>query len=302
MRIAISGSRGMIGTALIERLSPRGHTIHRLVRKPIGTANDPAHICWEPEQGRVEGRKLEGLDAVVHLAGENVASGPWTREKKRRITDSRVKGTDTLCRALAGLSERPRVLVSASAIGYYGDRGDETMIEQARPGETYLAEVARKWEKAAAPAEEAGLRVVKPRIGLVLSTRGGALPKMLTPFKLGLGGRVGDGRQWMSWITLDDLAAALEHALMTEGLSGPTNAVAPNPATNAEFTETLGRVLRRPTFMKIPGPALRTLMGEMADSMLLASCRCVPHHLEASGFLFQHPQLEPALRAVLGKE
>jgi len=258
-------------------------------------------VHWEPEEGVAGAQELEGHDAAVHLAGESIASGRWDEEKKRRILESRVKGTRLLAETLAGLKEKPRVLVSASAIGFYGDRGDEVLHEESASGEDFLSEVCREWEKATLAASQAGIRVVHLRIGFVLSGEGGGLPKMLTPFKLGLGGRVGSGRQYISWLTLDELVRIIRRALEDEHLRGPVNAVAPNPATNAEFTKTLGRVLGRPTILPVPAFAARLAFGEMADALLLSSTRVAPSRLQEAGYKFQHPELEGALKQVLKK-
>lgn len=241
----------------------------------------------------------EGPDAVVHLAGENIARARWSERQKALIRDSRVKGTRLLCDLLARYSPPPKALVCASAVGYYGDRADEILKEESAPGSGFLADVCREWEAATQPAVERGIRVVNLRIGIVLSPMGGALAKMLTPFKLGVGGTIGSGRQYMSWIALDDVVGAIHFALTNESLHGPVNAVAPNPVTNREFTHTLGRVLSRPTLFPMPAFAARLVLGEMADALLLASARVEPAQLLASGFTFRHPDLEAALRALL---
>jgi uncharacterized protein (TIGR01777 family) len=258
-------------------------------------------VYWHPEDGSIATPGLEGMDAVVHLAGENIAAGRWSSEKKARIRDSRVQGTRVLCDALAQLVNPPKVLVSASAIGYYGDRGAEVLREESRPGRDFLADVCRAWEAATAPAAQRGIRVVNLRFGIVLSAAGGALAKMLFPFKMGMGGIVGSGQQYMSWIALDDLVGAIHHALITDTLQGPVNAVAPNPVTNSEFTRTLGRVLRRPTLVPLPAFAARAAFGEMADALLLASIRVEPARLQDTHYAFRYPELEGALRHVLGR-
>jgi uncharacterized protein (TIGR01777 family) len=254
---------------------------------------------WDPAAGTVDPAALEGLDEVVHLAGETV-SGRWTDAKKERILRSRVDGTRTLSEALAGLERRPRVLVQASAVGYYGDRGAEQLTEDSPPGDGFLSEVVREWEAASRPAEEAGIRVVRLRFGIVLSPAGGALRTMLRPFRLGVGGKLGSGRQWMSWVSIDDVVGAIRHALATEELAGVANTVAPNPVTNAEFTKTLGRVIGRPTLLPVPGAALRLALGEFSQEAL-ASTRVVPRRLLETGYEFRHPDLEQALRHVLGR-
>ncbi len=293
MKVIVTGATGLVGSALVERLTAAGHTALSLGR---GKSND---LRWDPAAGQLDPAAVAGADAVVHLAGENIAGARWNAEVKRRIRDSRVQGTELLSRTLAALDPKPKVLVSASAIGYYGDRGDEKLDEQARPGSGFLPDVCREWEEATEPARLAGLRVVNLRIGIVLSKDGGALAKMLLPFRLGGGGRVGSGRQYWSWISLDDLIGAIVYAVETPSLSGAVNAVAPQPATNLEFTKTLGRVLRRPTIMPLPGFAARIMLGEMADSLLLASARVLPARLQNSGYPFVHRELESALRSVL---
>lgn len=299
MKVLVSGASGLIGSALVPFLTTGGHTVTRLVRAQ--PRPEAAAVQWDPLAGRVELASLEGMDAVVHLAGENIAAGRWTPERKARIRESRVRGTTTLCDALAQLSQPPQVLVSASAIGYYGDRGEEVLREDSAPGTGFLAEVCRAWEDATASAVQKGIRVVQLRIGVVLSPTGGALARMLTPFKLGAGGIIGSGKQYMSWIGIDDLVGAIAHALTTDTLHGPVNAVAPRPVTNAEFTQTLGRVLRRPTWLPMPAFAARLAFGEMADALLLASARVEPARLLASGYAFRHPDLEAALRHLLGR-
>lgn len=298
MNVLISGSSGLIGSELVTRLTSGGHCVGRLVRR--APLND-AEISWNPETGAVDLARLGGFDAVVHLAGENIAAGRWSEAVKRRIRDSRVEGTRRLCEALAQLEAPPKHLVCASAIGYYGDRGEEVLTEDSAMGTGFLAEVCRDWEAAADPARAQGLRVVHLRIGVVLSPRGGALQKMLLPFRLGAGGVVGSGRQYWSWIALDDVAGACLHVLTHPELTGPVNAVSPHPATNREFTQTLGRVLRRPTVFPLPGFAARLALGEMAEALLLASARVVPQRLLSSGYEFRYPDLEAALRHLLGR-
>jgi len=299
MKIAITGASGLIGSALVVSLKSDGHHVHRLVRTITPAETDA--IAWDPNAGTIDRDALEGLDAVVHLAGESIASGRWTHEKKRRILDSRVKGTRLLAEALAGLEAPPRCLISASAIGYYGNRADETLTEDKPPGAGFLPEVCVQWESAAQPAAARGMRVVFPRIGIVLSSSGGALPRMLPPFQMGVGGKIGSGRQYMSWIDLDDLIGVIRHAIQTDPLRGPVNAVAPNPVPNEEFTRILGKVLSRPTLFAMPAFAARIAMGEMADALLLASARVIPAALERSGYEFRYPQLEASLRHVLNR-
>ncbi len=255
---------------------------------------------WDPARREIDAAGLEGHDAVLHLAGENVGSGRWTAARKAAIRDSRVNGTRLLCDALAGLARPPRTLVCASAVGYYGDRGEETLTEESPPGTGYLAEVCREWEAAATPAARKGIRVVTLRIGMVLSPKGGALARILPPFRAGLGGVIGGGRQYVGWVALDDLPHIVLHALQCGDLSGPVNAVAPRPVTNREFTGALGKALSRPTPLPVPAFALRLAVGrEMADALLLASARVVPRRLEKTGYRFRFPELGAALRHML---
>jgi uncharacterized protein (TIGR01777 family) len=296
MQIAITGSTGLVGAELVTFLTTGGHHVSRVVRNnPTGS-----DIAWNPTAGTIDAERLEGLDAVVHLAGENIAARRWNAEQKARIRDSRVQGTKLLCESLARLRRPPRVLVSASAIGFYGDRGDEELTEASASGSGFLPEVCREWEASTAAAEKAGIRVVHLRFGIILSPKGGALAQMLTPFRFGLGGRLGNGRQWMSWIALDDAIGCIHHALATESLRGPVNAVGPKPVTNLEFTKTLGRVLARPTIFPVPGFMARLAFGEMANDLLLASTRVLPKALLESGYQFMYPDLEHALRHLLG--
>ncbi|MCI0355859.1 MAG: TIGR01777 family oxidoreductase [Acidobacteria bacterium] len=295
--IAVSGASGFIGSALVASLPAQGAKVKRLVRS---AARDLAtEIVWNPA-APLDPAALEGLDAVVHLAGESIA-GLWTAGKKARIRDSRVLGTRHLATALAQCVKRPRVLVCASAIGYYGDRGDEVLREDSPSGSGFLPEVCREWEAAAQPARDAGIRAVHLRFGMVASPTGRALKQMLLPFKLGLGGRMGSGRQYMSWISLDDAVGVLQYALITDSLAGPVNAVAPDSITNAEFTKTLGAVLHRPTIFPVPEFVLRILLGEMGEEILLASQRVEPARLLASGYTFKHPRLKVALEEMLKK-
>lgn len=297
MNVLVTGSSGLIGSALVSFLLTNGHGVTHLVR--VNPRPGRAEVYWDPAAGMLDTVGLEGMDAVVHLAGENII-GRWSAEKKARIRDSRVKGTRLLCEGLARLVQPPNVLVCASAIGYYGDRGEEVLREESAPGTSFLADVCRQWEAAAAPAAQKGIRVVHLRIGLVLSAAGGALAKMLPPFRMGVGGKLGNGRQYVSWITIDDLVGVISHALTTPTLRGPVNAVTPHPVTNLEFTQTLGRVLSRPTVLPMPAFAARLAFGEMADEVLLASARVEPARLLASGYSFRHPQLEASLRRLLG--
>jgi len=300
MRVAVSGSTGLVGSEVVASLSTAGHEVVRLVRR--SPAPGEKAVRWDPAKGEVDAAGLEGFDAVIHLAGENVGAGRWTPARKAAIRDSRVNGTRLLCDALAGLARPPKTLVCASAVGYYGDRGGETLAEESPPGTGYLAEVCREWEAASAPAARKGIRVVALRIGMVLSPEGGALPRMLPLFRAGLGGVLGGGRQYVSWVALDDLPNILLHALQRGDLTGPVNAVAPRPVTNREFTVALGKVLARPTPLPVPAFALRLAVGrEMADALLLASARVVPRRLEETGYRFRFPELGGALHHLLRK-
>lgn len=296
LHFLLSGAGGLVGGALVPFLTTGGHRVTPLTRRARGSGPG-----WDPESGRVDLANTAPLDAVVHLAGENIAGARWTDAVKQRIFASRARGTRVLCEALARLERKPRVLVCASAIGIYGDRGDAILDENAAPGEGFLADVCRAWEEATEPASAAGIRVVHLRLGIVLTAAGGALVKMLPPFRLGLGGRLGAGSQWMSWISLDDVLGAILHASMDDRLEGAVNAVSPAPATNADFTADLAGVLGRPAFLPLPAFAARAALGEMADALLLASTRVEPSRLTASGFLFRQPTLEAALRHTLGK-
>jgi uncharacterized protein (TIGR01777 family) len=298
MKVAITGSSGLIGSALVPVLTTGGHEVVRLVRRPPKEGDEAR---WDPETGAVDSGALEGVDAVVHLAGENIAGSRWTEARKALLRSSRVGPTGLLARTLAGLTRKPQVLVSASAVGYYGHRGDTWVTEKDAPADDFLGRLSVEWEAAAEPARRAGIRVVHPRIGIVLSPRGGALGKMLLPFKAGLGGVLGPGTQYMSWIALDDLLGVLRHLLDRADLAGPLNAVAPEPVTNAVFTKTLGRVLGRPTVVPAPAFALRLAFGEMADAALIASTRVKPDRLLATGYRFRFPDLEGALRHLLGR-
>ena len=298
MKILVTGATGLVGSAVVSFLTTGGHRVLRLVR---GTARGENEVAWNSATGEIDATKLEGLDAVVHLAGENIATGRWTAAKKSAIRDSRVNGTRWLSEALANLTNKPRVLVCASAIGFYGERGDEVMTERSDPGSSFLCNVCREWEAATNPARESGIRVVNLRIGVVLAPRGGALAKMLLPFKLCAGGVVGSGRQFWSWIALDDVVGVIHHAITHDELSGPVNAVSPEPATNRDFTKTLGRVLGRPTIVPLPAFAVRLLLGELGEELLLASTRVVPSRLQETGYPFRCPTLDGALRHLLGR-
>ncbi|HLW79862.1 MAG TPA: TIGR01777 family oxidoreductase [Terriglobia bacterium] len=316
MRILITGSSGLIGSALRPAFATAGHSVIRLVRSGQGGLEgqkghegqeaNPAEgaILWDPRLGSMEPgerARLEGLDAVVHLAGESIAGGRWTAGRKAKIRDSRVLVTRFLATVLAGLERPPRVMVCASAVGYYGDRGDEVLTEESSSGEGFLAGLCQEWEQAAEPAREKGIRVVNLRIGLVLSGAGGALKQMLTPFRLGLGGVIGSGRQYWSWIAIDDVVGAFQHALITDSLRGPVNTVGPGPVTNREFTRTLGRVISRPTVFPLPAFAARLAFGDMANELLLAGQRVEPRRLIESGYEFRFRDLDAALRHVLNR-
>jgi uncharacterized protein (TIGR01777 family) len=296
--VLVSGSSGLIGSALVPALENGGHRVRRLTRSG-GSSGDA--VQWDPSAGTIDTASLEGIDAVVHLAGENIAQGRWTPAKKAGIRDSRVNGTRLLAEAIAKMPTPPKVMISASASGYYGDRGNELLTEESAPGNNFLAGICQEWEAAADPAREAGVRVVHPRFGIVLSTEGGALAVTLPIFKLGVGGRIGSGRQYWSWISIDDAVGAVLHALTTDSLSGPVNVTAPDPPTNAEYTKTLGHVLGRPTIFPLPAPAARIMLGEMADELLLASQRIEPAKLKESGYEYRYPELEGAFRHVLGR-
>jgi len=295
-RLAVTGATGFLGSAVVRFLTAAGYSIVRITRSPSGKGTDA--VSWDPDRDQLDGTRLEGLDGVVHLAGESIAQR-WTPSARRRILDSRVRGTALLARTLAALDRPPSVLVSASAVGYYGDRGGEEMTEASSPGKGFLSEVTRAWEEAASPANRAGIRVVHPRFGMVLGSGGGALARLLPVFKLGLGGKLGSGRQWMSWVALADAVRVVDHLLHESMLSGAVNVVAPQAVTNALFTTTLGRVLRRPAIFTVPGAALRLVYGQMADETLLSGQRVSPLRLVDSGFIFRHPELEGALRAEL---
>jgi uncharacterized protein (TIGR01777 family) len=302
MKVLVTGSTGFVGSALVPFLTSSGHTVTSLVRpKSAKPARAGPIVDWDPEASRLSPSVLESIEAVVHLAGENIAAGRWNDQRKARIRDSRVRSTRLLAETLARMSRPPKTFVCASAVGYYGDRGEERLTEQSPPGTGFLPDVCQQWEASTKPAAEKGIRVVNLRTGIVLSPSGGALAKMLTPFRLGGGGVIGDGRQYMSWISLDDMVRAIYHVILNDTLHGPANTVAPNPVTNREFTKTLGRVLGRPTVVPMPAFAARLAFGEMGDALLLASARVEPQRLLTSGYKFRHPELEGALRHLLGK-
>jgi uncharacterized protein len=296
MRILVSGSHGLVGRALIDSLTGDGHEICRLVRDRVGGSSE---IEWHPNKGRIDPQRLEGLDAVIHLAGESIASGRWSAEKKKKIRASRVVGTQLLSGSLAQLSRPPEVLVCASAIGYYGNRGDEVLTEQSSPGNDFLSQVCVEWEEASQAAAEKGIRTITARFGIILAKEGGALAKMLPPFRMGVGGRIGDGKQWMSWIALDDVVGALRLGISKQGLTGPVNFVTPNPVTNSVFTKSLGKALSRPTLFPIPAFGVRLAFGEMADALLLASQRVEPQLLKSVGYVFKYTDVAKTLADIL---
>lgn len=297
LRVAVTGATGFIGSRLVPALRAAGHSVRRIVRhNPTGD-----DIVWDPDAGLLDARQLEGTDAVIHLAGASIAGGRWTAERKAVLVRSRTAGTALLARTLARLARRPAVLVSMSAAGYYGDRGDTGLTESSEPGDDFLATTATAWEASADPARDAGIRVVHPRPQLVLSPAGGALPRLALPIRLGAGGRLGTGRQWISWIALDDVLGALRYMIEHDDLHGPVNLVAPEAITNAAFMHALGRVLHRPSRIPAPAFALRLLLGEMADALLLASQHVEPAALARSGYRMRYPELEGALRHVMGQ-
>jgi len=299
MNVLVTGSNGLIGSALMPFLREGDYQCRRLLRTATHKSDTTS---WDPGAGTFAHGAFDEIEAVVHLAGEGIANGRWTESRKRSIRDSRVVGTRNLCETLAGLETPPKVLVAASATGFYGDRGDELLDESALPGSGFLPDVCQAWEEAVAPAEARGIRVVHLRTGIVLSPLGGALAQMLTPFKLGVGGILGSGNQYMSWIAVDDMVGVVLHALADSSVRGPTNTVAPRAVTNYEFTKTLGKVLRRPTVFPLPAFVVKVLFGEMGDALLLGSTRATPSCLDQSGFEFAYPELEGALRHLLGRE
>lgn len=301
MDVAITGSTGLIGPSLVAMLTALGHRVRRLVRRDPG----PGDIRWDPAEGPLPPGALTGVGAVVHLAGEPIAGGRWTADRRRRIEESRTRGTGLLAETIARMTTPPGVLLSASAIGIYGDRGDQPLTEEARlrvgADCSFVEKVGHGWEAATEPADRAGVRVARTRIGIVLSPAGGALAEMLPPFRAGLGGRLGSGRQYTSWIGIDDVIGAFYHALHTPALAGPVNVTAPTPVTNAQFTAVLARVLGRPAIVPVPAPLLRLIFGDLADELLLSGARVIPQRLADTGYGFRHRQLEEALRHVLGR-
>lgn len=294
MKVLVSGSTGLVGSALVPALEAEGHKVKRLVRKEPTSETE---ILWNPAI-KTDSSKLDGFDGVVHLAGESII-GRWNAEKKAKIRSSRIEGTKSLVEAVSSVPNPPKIFVCASAIGYYGDRGNELLREDSAPGTGFLPEVCQGWESAASDATSKGIRVVNTRFGIVLSDKGGALKQMLTPFKLGLGGKVGSGHQYFSWIAIDDVVSAMNYVLQNETISGPVNFVTPTPVTNEEFTRILAKVLCRPAIFPIPAFAARKVFGEMADALLLASAKVEPSKLLESHYPFRYPELEGALRNIL---
>jgi uncharacterized protein len=296
MNILASGTSGPIGGALVPALTAAGHRVTRLVRRPPASSDE---VEWDPEKP-VAPELVSGYEAVIHLAGETIV-GHWDQKKRQKIRDSRVDSTCNLVQALVQAANKPRVLISASAIGFYGNRGKEMLTENSEPGYNFLGMVCREWEGATKPAADAGIRTVQLRIGIMLSMSGGALKQMVRPFRFGLGGIIGNGRQYWSWVTLEDVVGALQHALTHEGLSGPVNVVSPNPVTNIDFTRGIAQVVRRPALFPLPPFAVRLFFGQMGEELMLASARVLPAKLEASGYKFRYPELKPALMDILRK-
>lgn len=296
MNILVSGASGPIGGALLPSLAAAGHRVTRLVRRPPA---GPDEVEWDPAKSVAPGT-VSGYDGMVHLSGETII-GHWDAKKKQKLRDSRLISTRNLVQAVVESAQKPRVLITASAIGYYGNRGNEMLTENSRPGGNFLATLCRDWEAAALPAAQAGIRTVQLRIGVMLSMQGGALKQMVTPFRYGLGGIIGNGRQYWSWVAIDDIVGAVQHTLAHEGLSGPVNVVSPNPLTNIDFTRAIAQVVRRPALFPLPPFAVRLFFGQMGEELLLASARVLPTKLEASGYKFRYPELKPALFDILRK-
>jgi uncharacterized protein (TIGR01777 family) len=298
LRIVVSGASGLVGSRLVPFLRTGGHQVFRLVRHQPRVSDE---IFWNPASGEIDEAALESMDAIIHLAGVSIASGRWTRARKTAIIDSRLDGTHLLATTLAGLHHPPKVFVSTSAVGYYGDGGDVALTEESPSGDGFLASVCRAWEHAALPAADAGIRVVHPRFGVIFAGEGGMLPLLGHVFRTGTGGQLGNGRQHMAWIALDDLVGILFEAITNDQLEGPVNAVAPQTITNGEFTRTMGKVLNRPTLMRVPAAAMRLVAGELADDLILVSQQVIPARLEATGFQFAYPTLEETLRHEFGR-
>jgi uncharacterized protein (TIGR01777 family) len=300
MKILVTGSSGLVGSALVSHLAAHGDIVLCLVRR--AQSNRPDEIVWDPASGKLDRDRLEGIDAVVHLAGESIASGRWSAARKQRILESRTKGTRLLAGSLAALHNPPQVMISASAVGIYGDRGNEVLTEESGSGSGFLADVCRQWELEAMALKEGPIRLVLLRMGMILSSEGGALARMLPPFRFGVGGRLGSGKQYVSWIALDDLLDVIRFAIASPSLHGAVNAVAPAPVTNQEFTRALGIVLKRPTLFSVPAFAVRILFGEMGRELLLSSNRVMPGRLLAAGFRFRFPEIEVALRHAISRK
>jgi uncharacterized protein (TIGR01777 family) len=300
MKILISGASGLVGLALTKSFRAEGHEVAHLVRAHAGaTSLSPGDVRWNPARGEIDVAALECADAVIHLSGASIADGRWNAARKELLRTSRVDSTRLLVKALAAVRQKPRIFLSSSAVGIYGDRGDEILTETSAPGADFLSSVAIEWEAEASRAEESGIRTVILRFGVILAREGGALPKMIMPFRLGIGGRLGSGKQWMSWVSLEDVVGATRAALNDENMKGPVNVVAPNPVRNEEFTRVLAQVLLRPAILPAPAFALRLALGEMADALLLISQRVDPERLHSAHYAFRHTELEPALRATL---
>jgi uncharacterized protein (TIGR01777 family) len=300
MWIAITGATGLVGTELAEKLSARGHQITKVTREQKGDKRSDHVVTWNPARGEIDAAGLEGHEVVIHLAGENISSGRWTEKKKKRILSSRVEGTTLLCQTLARLKQRPKVLLSASAIGFYGLQPADVGLDETSPaGDDFLARVCMEWERATLAAQEAGIRVVYMRFGMILSQKGGALAKMLPAFRLGAGGKIGDGKQIVSWVALEEIPLIAEHLIKEESISGPVNVVSPRPVSNEVFTRRLGEVLHRPAFISLPAGLMRMLFGEMADALLLGGSRVLPRRLLESGYQFAYSDLKETLQHIL---
>jgi uncharacterized protein len=299
MKVLVTGATGLVGSELVPFLNKQGHDVYRLTR---GKAHEAHDIVWDPARNQLPKARIEGAEVVVHLAGENIAGKRWNPAVKNELRRSRVEGTRLLCETLTQLDTLPKTLICASAIGFYGDRGSELLNETSAAGTGFLADVCRDWEAACEPARVKGIRVVNLRIGVILSQKGGALTKMLPPFKMGVGGVMGSGNQYWSWIAIDDLVGVIHHCITHDKMSGPVNATAPSPVTNYDFTKTLGSVIGRPTIFPMPGFAARIALGEMANELLLASAKVMPNRLSESGYQFLYPSLEPALRHLLAPQ
>ena len=298
MKVLITGSSGLVGSALTNFFHANGNEVIRLLRKSVSTGSP----VWDPENGEIDLTGIRDISAVVHLAGDNLAEGQWNDRKKNSILSSRVNGTKLLSKYFVASGHKPSVIVSASAVGFYGDRGEERVDEASEPGKGFLADVCKQWEEAAASAVDAGVRVVNLRFGVVLSAGGGALKKMLLPFRIGLGGVIGSGKQYMSWVSIDDVTGMIQHIISNEAVRGPVNLVSPNPVSNREFTKALGQILNRPTIFPMPAFAARIVFGEMADELLLSSTRVIPKKLMDSGYEFRHPELGGAFEQLLNRE